>query len=168
MEVCERGHEQSPENIVQFASRSYSQCRLCHREDGRKSRKALKQKFPERWKVYLRRRNLAKRFNISLEQYEALLAKQNYCCAGCGKHQDVVGTLSVDHDHRCCPDRNKTCGNCIRGLLCKICNFAVGCAKNDIAVLRNLANYIEAYDAARKCENQSAAIGVFQKTGARF
>ena len=168
MEVCERGHEQSPENVVKFVSRGYSQCRLCHGADGKKTRSAMKRNFPERWKVYIRRRNLAKRFRISLEQYEALLVKQSYRCAGCGKHQDVVGTLSVDHDHRCCPDRNKTCGNCIRGLLCKVCNLAVGCAKNDTAVLRNLANYIEAYDEARKRENQSAPTGVFSEAGARI
>lgn len=35
--------------------------------------------------------------------------------------------MNVDHDHACCPDADsKTCGKCVRGLLCRYCNFGLG------------------------------------------
>lgn len=56
------------------------------------------------------------RFNygISQEQYEELLAKQEGCCAICGKTPEEEGrNLAVDHDH--------STGE-IFGILCSVCN----------------------------------------------
>lgn len=58
---------------------------------------------------------------ITLEQYEELLARQGGVCAIC-RRRPTKNRLSVDHDHRCCPGR-RSCGKCIRGLLCKECNY---------------------------------------------
>lgn len=58
-------------------------------------------------------------------QYEALLFIQNGVCAIC-RQVDATGVrLSVDHDHSCCPGE-KSCRACVRGLLCKSCNRALG------------------------------------------
>jgi hypothetical protein len=35
-------------------------------------------------------------------------------------------SFAVDHDHRCCPDRGRSCGKCIRGLPCGTCNGMTG------------------------------------------
>lgn len=42
-------------------------------------------------------------------------------CAACGTTED----LKVDHDHACCP-AERSCGRCVRGYLCHLCNTAEG------------------------------------------
>lgn len=66
------------------------------------------------------------RYRLREEDYQALIEKQNGCCAVC--EEPFKGTPHIDHDHNCCPyDKNgPTCGNCIRGLLCGRCNTFVG------------------------------------------
>lgn len=76
---------------------------------------------------YDRRYHLLKTFNMSLEEYDTKLVEQNYGCAICGKTESREGrNLAVDHDHKCCPSRRKTCGKCTRGLLCWECNSTLG------------------------------------------
>ncbi|MBO3751547.1 hypothetical protein J5X84_36205 [Streptosporangiaceae bacterium NEAU-GS5] len=79
-------------------------------------------------------------FGLTLRQYERLVAAQGGACAICGDEPDV---LHVDHDHRCCPTKGKSCGKCIRQLLCTWCNRAIGMLKDDPALLRAAAAYLE-------------------------
>lgn len=69
------------------------------------------------------------RLGITETQFNELLEGQDYRCAICrmpfrGKR------VCVDHDHTCCPKQikqtAKTCGKCIRGLLCVPCNTGLG------------------------------------------
>lgn len=59
-----------------------------------------------------RRSELKRRFGITPEQYDEMLAEQEGVCAICGKEQGGR-TLAVDHDH--------STGE-VRGLLCTTCN----------------------------------------------
>lgn len=97
---------------------------------------------------------LKKLYGLSSDRYERLLAVQKGGCAGCGSTtSSKVGrprrtgerarsgaNLCVDHDHRCCPG-NKSCGQCVRGLLCHRCNTLIGYAYDDPAVLRAMAKH---------------------------
>jgi hypothetical protein len=88
-----------------------------------------RQRHPEQAKLNDRRGNL-KRHGITPEQFDALLEKQNGCCAICGgkieggKKAGPFGVMCVDHDHSCC-DKVGSCGKCIRGLVCTPCNVTV-------------------------------------------
>jgi hypothetical protein len=62
-------------------------------------------------------------------------------CGICGADdRDLV----IDHDHECCPGA-KACGRCVRGMLCRPCNVAVGMFKESPALLRDAAEYLEAH-----------------------
>lgn len=68
-----------------------------------------------------------RKFGVTREQYDAILAAQGGVCWLCKEPPDFGReSLNVDHDHRCCDDKYKTCGSCIRGLICGACNLALG------------------------------------------
>lgn len=81
-------------------------------------------------------------YGITIEQYEALLAAQGGVCAICGGVSTDGKSLHVDHDHNCCNTR-PACGACVRGLLCDLCNRAIGSMQDDPARLRAAAAYLE-------------------------
>lgn len=56
--------------------------------------------------------------------------------------------LVIDHDHDCCPTA-RACGRCVRGMLCRPCNVALGMFKEDPALLREAADYIEKHKVAQ-------------------
>ena len=76
---------------------------------------------------------------------EAMLAmweEQQGCCYLCGIYL-VPESVVIDHDHRCCP-KQTSCRFCRRGLACPYCNTLVGLAHDDPAVLRQIADNLEA------------------------
>lgn len=87
---------------------------------------------------------LKQNYGISTEQYEELLCASNGGCYICGKTKDKNGGryLSVDHDHSCCQNR-KSCGKCVRGVLCDTCNRAVGLLQDSPENAMAVALYIK-------------------------
>lgn len=82
------------------------------------------------------------RFGISQERFEKLLAEQNYRCALCDAPDTGVDRWwHIDHDHSCCPGK-KTCGKCVRGILCRNCNIMLGHAKDNPVILDKAARYL--------------------------
>ena len=62
------------------------------------------------------------KYGITYKEYESMLEKQGGGCAICQtKDSGGRGRFHIDHDHSCCPTQ-KTCGKCVRGLLCSKCN----------------------------------------------
>jgi hypothetical protein len=88
------------------------------------------------------RKETLNRYGLTTETYTALLIKQGGACATCEEFPDESSNLHVDHDHACCPG-TKSCGSCIRGLLCMKCNTILGKAKDNPKLLRVLASYVE-------------------------
>lgn len=85
------------------------------------------------------RYNLKKNYDISLEDYDEMLASQHNGCAICGRTpEENARRLCVDHDHET---------GQLRGLLCAQCNSALGMIGDDIELARRLVAYLEFYDA---------------------
>jgi Recombination endonuclease VII len=126
-EFCGRGHRYS-EHGRQRKSDGLRYCVVCHNLKGREWRA----KHPDK----LRRYKFKTLFGITPEEYDELLRSQSGVCAICGG-EDVNGrNLSVDHDHA---------SGKIRGLLCYGCNVSLGFFKDNAAVLRKAAAYIDKY-----------------------
>lgn len=82
------------------------------------------------------------RYGITLDDYERILFKQGGVCAVCKEPNKQIDDrsgnprmLHVDHDH--------VTGK-VRGLLCALCNTAIGHAGDSPDRLRSLAFYLEA------------------------
>ena len=52
-------------------------------------------------------------------------------------------TMRIDHDHACCPGQ-KTCGDCVRGVLCSSCNTGIGLLGDTADALRRALQYLAA------------------------
>jgi hypothetical protein len=105
-----------------------------HVEENRARSMAWRKANPERAALNDRIKVLRKRYNLSLEEYDALLIAQDGHCAICPK-VPTDQFLDVDHDHA--TER-------VRGLLCRRCNTAIGQFEDSPALLRAAAAYLEA------------------------
>jgi Recombination endonuclease VII len=93
------------------------------------------------------RRNWLARYHVTPEWYDEQLERQGGACAICGSTNAEGrgrggGRFAVDHDHACCPERGKSCGMCVRGLLCSTCNKALGGFRDDPVRLASAIAYL--------------------------
>lgn len=100
-------------------------CKVCSNE----RRKSYLAKDPRRRKKYALRYN----FGMTLEEFDALLEKQDGKCAIC-RRDPGSRSLHVDHNHET---------GAIRSLLCHGCNTALGLLMEDPEIGRALVAYME-------------------------
>jgi hypothetical protein len=62
------------------------------------------------------------RYRMTRDDYNAMWERQGRACQLC---RATVGRFVVDHDHSCCPGM-RSCGKCVRGILCQSCNVRIG------------------------------------------
>lgn len=65
------------------------------------------------------------------------------CENGCQICGIFVDRLYIDHDHSCCTEDSKSCGDCVRGVLCPTCNYGLGNFKDDIKLLLAAFKYLQ-------------------------
>jgi len=129
----------------------YSQCISCRRivaaDPGlRKDRKLWAKRYhlnniEARWASRIWRD-----YKVTPDKYQEMLDRQGGGCGICARTTPGGNgpRFPIDHDHACCPGL-KSCGECVRGLLCVACNNRLGVAEgwatiNAVGILEYLAN----------------------------
>lgn len=87
------------------------------------------------------------------------MLEQAHACAIC--KVDISGRYVIDHNHNCCPQL-KTCGKCIRGLLCGGCNLGLGAFKDNPNYMLSAIKYILRADHKGGIEDLKKAIWYLQ------
>lgn len=106
-------------------------------------------KTEDRLNWYCRRcmwdQDLRIRYGISADTYERLEYEQGGSCAICDNPCSSGKRMAVDHDHSCCSGK-RSCGRCVRGLLCAACNQGLGHFKDRIDLLESAAAYLRSQE----------------------
>ena len=84
-------------------------------------------------KIADRKSHLKRKYGLTIEEYDAMLAAQDGGCASCGKPNPD----NVDHDHET---------GRVRGILCWNCNVGVGQFEDDIERLITATAYLDRDD----------------------
>ena len=87
--------------------------------------------YPSRSSETWKKRNLARRYNLSLEEYEEIVSLQKQKCLLC---EIETEKLAVDHCHQT---------GKVRGLLCHNCNTSICLLKEDIKTLFKIIEYLQ-------------------------
>jgi hypothetical protein len=75
-------------------------------------------------------------YKLTEATFAQILLAQDNACGMCHKPFEDGQLIHVDHDHACCADENRSCGECVRGLLCHACNIALGHIERRYAMAR--------------------------------
>lgn len=149
------------------AGGTHSYCKACYNAYQREKAAGLpaEERQARRRRSYERERADPAAHNARQRQYRwgmteaemaALLARQGGGCAICrAAEPGGRGAWHVDHDHTCCPSYSKggkarTCGRCIRGLLCTRCNVGLGNYRHDPNLLIAAAGYLARYQTTKE------------------
>jgi peptide methionine sulfoxide reductase MsrB len=125
--------------------------RKYHREYQRKRRlrnslqeRASQKKYRDNNKDKRKNGMLQWRFNLTLEEYNAMSEAQGHVCKLCGNpetskksNSEEVRMLSVDHDH----NTGK-----VRGLLCARCNVQLGHYEKAKPRVKEFEKYLKEYE----------------------
>lgn len=91
---------------------------------------------------------LKNQYNITMAEYNKMAKNGCQIC-----HDVPERNLHVDHDHACC-DREKSCGKCVRGVLCSRCNtlvdkYEIGKMRLDNPRIDKIEKYLSKYEKKR-------------------
>jgi hypothetical protein len=134
-----------------------SACKKCQAEIVAKYRKQYPEKI-KKTKAWAVRESRYKRYGITKTIFLSMLASQNNRCAICqsDKPNNAWNSWHIDHDHSCCNGEG-SCGKCVRGILCALCNRGLGSFLDNPKSLTRAAAYIEEFN-EKSCYSVTPAI----------
>jgi hypothetical protein len=113
-----------------------NRCKPCH---NRKSAEAYHARSPTSKAEYIARVK-ARKYGMTLEEMQTLVEAHGDLCDICGQpdttHRKRTWTRNLTMDH--CHSTGR-----FRGMLCSNCNIAIGLLKDDPALARKVAEYLE-------------------------
>lgn len=143
--LCKKCDTEKPESNFYGRKDGYRRftCKPCSNLQSRKSPSAMdplirngySRRYRSKEGAQDKRRDarLRKEYGISLEEYNRVLVKQGGVCAICKTSCSRGTNLVVDHDH--------TSGK-VRGLLCRLCNLAIGNLRDQTNLCLMAAQYL--------------------------
>lgn len=145
--VCTACDETKPRSAYYTTKQGWQTqpCKDCYRERQKAryhERKAIDPDgLAEEMRQRARRYQLAK-YGLSVEDYETMYQAQDGRCMVCRAEntpgpQNTLGNFAIDH----CHDTGE-----VRGLLCVPCNVGIGNLRDDPALLRAAADYLERHN----------------------
>lgn len=105
-------------------------CRTCHRVKVKAAKAAAAE------------RRIQRVYGLAPGQYDRIKEHQGGVCALCLRATGASKRLATDHDHACCSGPT-SCGDCVRGVLCSVCNRLLGHAHDDPEFFRRCIAYLE-------------------------
>ncbi len=75
-----------------------------------------------------------RKYGLSIKDYERMVEERSSKCDICATYYEP---LEVDHDHATL---------LVRGLLCPMCNKALGLLRDDVRIMRNAIKYIDTHN----------------------
>lgn len=81
-----------------------------------------------------------RRHRITEDYFNSMISLFDGKCHSCKTNTAV----NIDHDHNCC-EASRSCGKCVRGVLCHHCNSALGLLKDDKEKILNLLKYVDSF-----------------------
>jgi hypothetical protein len=113
----------------------YDKHRYATDPEYRERSKAVRRAWDEANKPARKQWKLLNRYGLSMQDFEAILADQNWACGICRrKFGDRSKKPCVDHCHKT---------RKVRGLLCIKCNMGLGYFDDDPTFARMAADYLE-------------------------
>lgn len=155
---CYKGHEYTPENTIINSKVNLQNkvCKICKsvrskiwvKANSEQISKYHKDLYMQKIKTY-RHNFIQNRYGISQTQWQIMYDLQMGVCAICEEPETTlsnghIARLCIDHDHTCCSGV-KSCGKCVRGLICRKCNDGLGRFRDNSTNLYNAAKYINYY-----------------------
>lgn len=126
--MCKRGHPRIEGEL---------KCRVCRAASCRNWNK----NNPDKVKTL----RLKFKFKTTPEAYNAKLEEQKHKCAMCGSLFCPENPPCMDHNRDCC-DGDRSCGKCVRGLLCGTCNAGLGCLHDSVVLLKAAIQYLKKWE----------------------
>jgi len=138
---CFCASKRSKDGLQCWCKACYKKHHLKYDKEHYKEHAGEKREYRKQNTVSIRNSVLKWKYDITLDQYDEMLAAQGGVCMICGrpetaKNQYGVKRLAVDHDHRT---------EKVRALLCSSCNTVLGLVNDDVEMLLKLGLYLEKY-----------------------
>lgn len=113
-------------------------CRTCKAANYRSNAEEVRDKMREQ------------RLGITRSEFDMIFESQDGKCAICRSTDPGSSFWHTDHDHACCDEPGRSCGQCIRGILCSRCNSSLGMMHEDVASLNRMIGYINEWHPRRE------------------